>query len=200
MSDAKLETIRPGDWHAQPWKNGGGTTYEIAREDDEHGFTWRLSLAHVEADGPFSRFPGVDRTIALVEGDGFTLRRAGEHLVTLTEPLVPFAFSGDDALDCTLVGGPVRDLNLMVRRKGWRATTQTHALGKREALLLAPAVRTLLFVASGALDAGSAIAGSRPRDTTLGRHETAVLREHAPLRLAAAGDGAQLFVATLASR
>jgi len=58
-----------------PWKNGAGSTTEIAVFPQDAGFTdfdWRVSLATIGADGPFSVFPGVDRTLALVEGHGGT--------------------------------------------------------------------------------------------------------------------------------
>ena len=42
-----------------PWRNGGGTTSEIVVEPGPGGrFHFRLSIADVEASGPFSGFPG----------------------------------------------------------------------------------------------------------------------------------------------
>ena len=63
-----------------PWKNGGGTTAEIAAFPDGAGFNafdWRISLAEVASDGPFSAFPGIDRTLMLVEGARLALDRRG---------------------------------------------------------------------------------------------------------------------------
>lgn len=108
-----------GDLPATPWKNGGGSTREIACWPPGAGlddFAWRVSLARIAADGPFSRFAGVDRIITLLEGDGVRLRGPGvDH--RLDRPLAPFAFSGDTAIACTLLGGPSSDFNVMTRRR-----------------------------------------------------------------------------------
>ncbi len=99
-----------------PWKNGGGVTHELWREPAEPAdFNLRISMAEVAADGPFSRFPGVDRHLALVRGGGFRIvGPAGEHVVT--EVGAPIAFPGEDPWDCTLLAGSLRDFNVMVRR------------------------------------------------------------------------------------
>jgi environmental stress-induced protein Ves len=103
---------------ATPWKNGGGSTREIACWPPGAGFDafeWRVSIATIAASGPFSVFAGVDRAIMLLEGDGVHLRGEGvAHL--LATPLVPFEFRGDVAIDCTLLGGPSSDFNVMSRR------------------------------------------------------------------------------------
>jgi environmental stress-induced protein Ves len=103
---------------ATPWKNGGGSTREIACWPPGAGFDafeWRVSIATIAASGPFSVFAGVERTIMLLEGDGVHLRGEGvDHL--LAAPLVPFEFRGDVAIDCTLLGGPSSDFNVMSRR------------------------------------------------------------------------------------
>ena len=109
---------------ATPWKNGGGATRELAcwppGADLEH-FGWRVSVADVAAPGPFSLYPGVDRQILLWQGEGMHLRSAdGSVDRVLGRATVPFAFAGEVAIDCTLQGGPVRDLNLMLRRGQWR--------------------------------------------------------------------------------
>ena len=108
---------------ATPWKNGGGSTREIAcwppgaTLDD---FEWRVSIATIAASGPFSVFPGVDRTIMLLDGDGMRLKGDGVHAL-LDTPYEPFEFSGDEAVECTLLGGASTDFNVMCRRERWRA-------------------------------------------------------------------------------
>lgn len=101
-----------------PWRNGGGITEEIATSPAGAGlesFVWRVSIAEVARDGPFSRFPGIDRTITLIEGAGMSLSN-GSRAVVLRTPFEPYAFDGDESIDCALVSGPVRDFNAMVRR------------------------------------------------------------------------------------
>lgn len=104
---------------ATPWKNGGGVTRELVCWPAGAGldtFDWRISIASIAGSGPFSAFPGIARTIMLLDGDGVRLRAAGGIDHRLDTPLVPFSFSGDVPLDCDLLGGPSNDFNVMARR------------------------------------------------------------------------------------
>ena len=110
---------------ATPWKNGGGSTREIACWPPSSAlgdFGWRVSIASITEAGPFSVFQDVDRHIMLLDGDGVRLQtddgRIDHHLIT---PFVPFAFSGDEAINCTLAGGTSKDFNVMTRRGQWQA-------------------------------------------------------------------------------
>ena len=118
-----MRVLRASDHRSMPWKNGGGTTTEIAVWPEGaalDGFDWRVSVARIAASGPFSTFAGVDRIITLLEGDGVRLHGQDlEH--RLATPLAPFAFSGDARVDCTLLGGPSSDFNVMTRRGRLRA-------------------------------------------------------------------------------
>ncbi|MDE2289871.1 MAG: HutD family protein [Burkholderiales bacterium] len=114
----ELTVLRVDALPGMPWKNGGGTTRELAVFPAGAGFddfVWRVSVADVAQSGPFSALPGVDREIVLLEGEGMLLH--GEHL---THPLVksfePHAFAGETPVEATLCGGATRDLNLMTRR------------------------------------------------------------------------------------
>jgi environmental stress-induced protein Ves len=119
--------ISPADFVAMPWKNGQGVTHEIAREPASGAhFIWRLSLAEVEASGDFSLFPGYDRTIALVSGDGMELAFEEAPAKRLDRPMEPFAFRGEWHCRNRLLGGPCRDLNLMVDRA--RASSDAECL------------------------------------------------------------------------
>jgi environmental stress-induced protein Ves len=113
---------------ATPWKNGGGTTQEIACWPPGTGlsdFGWRVSIATIAAAGPFSAFAGVDRSIMLLEGEGVRLHsRDGRIDHRLDVPHRPFAFPGDAEVDCTLQGGASSDFNVMTRRGQWRAEVQ----------------------------------------------------------------------------
>lgn len=115
---AALQAFALDQLPARPWKNGGGVTREIACWPPGAGlddFDWRISVATIAAAGPFSAFPGVDRQIVLLDGDGVRLRGGGiDH--RLDRRLEPFAFAGDLPLDCDLLGGPSTDFNLMLRR------------------------------------------------------------------------------------
>jgi len=118
-----LRTITP-----QPWKNGAGLTREIAFGGPSAAeFDWRISVAEVTHDAPFSAFPGIDRCITLLQGAGMRLRAAdGRVDHALIEPLTPFRFSGDVALTATLLGGACNDFNVMTRRGRCRSEVDAH--------------------------------------------------------------------------
>lgn len=116
---------RAADRAATPWKNGGGVTREVAAwppSSGLDGFDWRVSLADVAADGPFSTFPGVDRLLTVIDGDGLALEIEGRTV--RLEPGAPFAFPGEAAVVARLTAGPIRDLNVMVRRGAWTARVE----------------------------------------------------------------------------
>ena len=114
------ETIALRRIAPQPWKNGAGLTRELAVAPAPDGFDWRLSIAEVARDAPFSAFPGIDRCIVLLDGAGMALRLP-QCVHPLVQPFTAFEFSGDDAVDARLVDGPTTDFNVMVRRGRWRA-------------------------------------------------------------------------------
>ena len=117
-----MRMIRATDYRRMRWKNGLGETAEVAIAPPQatlDAFDWRISLARVEADGPFSSFPGIDRTLTVVAGAGFRLVVDGAAPVDLTRHSPPFAFRGESAVQSTLLSGPVTDLNVMTRRLGF---------------------------------------------------------------------------------
>jgi environmental stress-induced protein Ves len=125
--------LKRTDHRRMPWKNGGGETIEIAVGPNGAGlddFDWRVSLAHVERDGPFSAFPGIDRTLSLVEGNGIVLSFDHGEAVAMTVESAPFSFAGDVAVQGHLMDGAVVDLNVMTRRGRARSvvTRIGHAL------------------------------------------------------------------------
>ncbi|MFY0581861.1 HutD family protein [Cystobacter fuscus] len=110
----------PTDYRDMPWKNGGGITRELLRlphPGEPERFLLRLSIATVASSGPFSLFPGVDRTLLFLEGEGMALRREGAPEVVLERGSAPFRFPGEVPFESRLLGGPVRDFNLMVDRE-----------------------------------------------------------------------------------
>jgi len=114
-----MRIVRAADCRVMPWKNGGGTTTEIAVHPEGAGlgdFHWRVSMARVESDGPFSSFPGVDRTLTILSGEGIRLAVGRREAVTLTAESLPFAFAGEVPAEAMLVGAAVTDLNVMTRR------------------------------------------------------------------------------------
>lgn len=136
---------------AAPWKNGGGCSTEIAVSPDGASFAdfdWRVSLATISADGPFSIFPGVDRTLALVDGAGVTLTIDGARRFVLCEDDPLMEFKGEADVDAMLNEGATIDFNIMTRR----ARCQ-HRLGRRgidgQAEFAPRGDLTVLFLAAG---------------------------------------------------
>lgn len=133
---------------AQAWKNGGGVTREVARQADGAGdILWRVSIAEVRGAGPFSHFPGIDRVLAVLEGRLLLDFGGGTAPVLVTPEIAAHAFPGDVPVSGTPDGGPVTDLNLMVRRGRMRGTQRQLPPGT-VTLPLTPAA-THLLVATG---------------------------------------------------
>ena len=106
--------IRCADVTAQPWRNGGGITRELLTWPPGPDWQLRLSVADIQADGPFSVFEGVQRWFVVLDGAGVELRINGQPQ-RLSCTSAPLCFSGDVPTDCRLIDGPTRDLNLMLR-------------------------------------------------------------------------------------
>jgi uncharacterized protein len=144
--------IRLTDCPPQPWKNGLGSTREIAvhppgaKIDD---FVWRASVAEVASAAPFSVFAGIDRQIALLSGNGFTMTMDDGRVHSLTTPFAPFAFAGEARVAVTLTDGPTRDFNLMVRRG--RAIGELQVWDEAGSYLPHPTI-VLIYAARGDID------------------------------------------------
>ncbi|MFO1325220.1 MAG: HutD family protein [Burkholderiales bacterium] len=143
--------LAPADYRRMPWKNGGGATLEIATHPvnaDLASFAWRVSIADVTRDGPFSTFPGVDRTLVLLAGNGMRLSGAGDP-IDLHARFEPVKFTGEAALDCALTDGPTRDFNLMVRRA---LASGEVVVVRDEGRALAPSATYVCHAAEGACE------------------------------------------------
>lgn len=119
--------LDPATARAMPWKNGGGTTVELAispADADLEDFAWRISTAQVAVDGAFSSFPGIDRSLAVLAGDGMCLQHADGRRETLLSGDAIAVFSGEEAISAQLLDGPITDLNLMTRRGLWTHQVQ----------------------------------------------------------------------------
>jgi len=114
----RLSLLSPSDYQRTRWKNDGGWTTEIARsaDDSASGFRWRISIAEIESDGPFSSFPGVDRDLLLLEGNGIELDIDGAAPRRMTQRFERARFNGESDVRCRLLAGPTRDFNVMARR------------------------------------------------------------------------------------
>jgi uncharacterized protein len=120
------------DYVTMPWKNGGGTTTELATFPPSASlahFVWRLSCAEVRVAGPFSAFPRIDRSLAVLSGVGLILHADESKQSNLSASLalsvrldqrsLPYRFMGELPIFAELLepDSPVIDLNLMTRRE-----------------------------------------------------------------------------------
>lgn len=108
----------PQSFQTLPWRNGLGSTVELLAEtpNKNEDFSWRLSIASVANDGPFSDFSGYDRTLLLLEGSGITLNKPNGVFKVLNSSLDYANFKGEDLIDATLHDGPIKDFNIMTLR------------------------------------------------------------------------------------
>ncbi|MGL4239019.1 HutD/Ves family protein [Tabrizicola sp.] len=106
-----MRHLTPADYHVMPWKNGRGQTVEMVRQDLANGqINYRLSIATVVENGPFSVFPGLNRSLTVIDGPGFDL--IGEHNLR-ADPLEPVMFPGDARMVAANVTAPSQDFNVM---------------------------------------------------------------------------------------
>ncbi|MEV8313440.1 HutD family protein [Streptomyces sp. NPDC059900] len=196
----RSDVLRWSQYRSMPWKNGGGTTREVAAGTvpappaSAHGFDWRVSVADVDAAGPFSPLPGIDRVITPVEGEGMVLTVDGAAYPV--RPLHPFAFSGDATTNCRLDAGAVRNMNVMTRRG--RATARVHittVTAAQETELTCATGETLFVVAA---TEGITVGAPDGLESALGRLDC--VRHEGPGALLLRGDGTVAAIRITAAR
>ena len=178
-----VRVVAASDARRMPWKNGRGTTLELATDapaGDPSAWTWRLSIADVPERGPFSPFPGIDRWIACLAGDGLRLHRR-DRVDEAPREGEALAFAGEDDVVGEPRGRGVRDLNLMLRRDGRRGRLRLmrgeggraggtvailHAFDATDALPVEVGTSTVLLAPGATLVASRSLAWpARPGDT-----------------------------------
>ncbi len=174
--DVAVRRLTAADYRRMPWRNGGGVTTEIALAPGPgERFLWRVSIADVASDGPFSRFDGYDRHIVVLDGAGMTLDCGANGRLEL-RPLAPRSFSGDWDVTGTLVAGPVRDFNVIVDRALASATLSVREVSSAEPIDVGPRETCLLHVLAG--DVGVASTGE-----TIVADASFRIEPHAPARV-----------------
>lgn len=154
-----MRVLHPSEYRVMAWKNGCGTTTQLFMSPEETAganapFDWRVSIAEVAADGPFSSFPGYDRHIMSIAGNGMTLEIADRPAIALERLYRPQSFSGDWQVFGRLRDGPVRDFNLMVRREFGEGRLSVIGPSQTEVALPPSRVALFLYVAEGAATVG----------------------------------------------
>ncbi len=124
-------------------------TCEIMRfpqDSSLESFDWRVSVATVQQGGAFSLFPGIDRSLAILEGKGIALDIGGAlQQLTPRDPVLRFDGAAD--VHSTLVDGDIVDFNVMTRRTAYTHTLERLAVTGQTALPCD--ALTLLYVING---------------------------------------------------
>jgi environmental stress-induced protein Ves len=143
-----MRIIRMSELKTIPWKNGGGVTREIAASQERGELAWRLSMADVDSDGPFSRFEGLTRILTVIEGNGMDLISAGKTQEALNG--LPVRFDGALNIESKLRDGPLRDLNLMFNPIFYDGDVTCRSGPHNEMLQAGPARTIAVFALRGA--------------------------------------------------
>jgi environmental stress-induced protein Ves len=145
VQTSRLQVVRKASFTATPWKNGGGITHEAIRVPaGADAFHWRVSVAHIDASGPFSDFAAYNRQMVLLQGAGLDLRFGSGGRETLRRPGDLVEFDGALTAHCELLQGPCVDLNLMVL-KSLRAAARVERGVESLVVAAAPGETTLIF-------------------------------------------------------
>lgn len=117
-----MPIIRQSDYKEMPWKNGGGVTREIACHKQQNKMIWRLSIAEVLADGPFSTFEDHHRILTVIKGDG--MRLVSEQSEIEANLRQPVSFDGSEAIYGYCKSKPIFNFNLIFDPKAIAADVQ----------------------------------------------------------------------------
>ena len=145
-----LRPLPAHEYRRERWRNGHGWTREVLRmPEGADDWDWRLSIAEIEHDGPFSSFPGIERILVLLHGNGVRLRFDDGELREVVPPYGRVRFAGERALTGELIDGPTHDLNLMWRRDRVEAELWHRPLVGLMVLFVEPGEQWLVFLLSG---------------------------------------------------
>lgn len=175
-----MRILKADEYRRMPWRNGGGETAEVAigpAGATLNDFDWRVSMARIECDGPFSIFPDTDRTLTVLRGEGLHLSIVGSAPVELTCDSEPLAFPGDVAAHATLLGGTVTDLNVMTHRERLQHSMRRVRIeGSVELVLDAPLALLVCAQAAVRIEVNAQTARLETLDTLVLEETPAALR------------------------
>lgn len=106
-----ITLLDPAGYLRTPWKNGGGTTVDIAFSGD----VWRFGRTPIVQPGPFSDYTSYDRVQVLVSGGGLVLETPQAE-IDVRQPFRPVRFAGEIPIVSRLEAGPVEVVNLIGAR------------------------------------------------------------------------------------
>ena len=149
MSTARSRVVPANEYRRERWRNGAGWTREIAAQPAGGDWAWRLSIAEIEQDAPFSRFEGIDREIVLISGNGVRLRFDDGSVHALEPPHGRLRFSGEANVHGELIDGATQDFNLMWRRSAIDALLWLRPLGGPMVIFADPGTTWAVHLLSG---------------------------------------------------
>ncbi|KAI9006939.1 hypothetical protein DFJ74DRAFT_773549 [Hyaloraphidium curvatum] len=143
-----VEVARTDQHVTMAWKNGLGTTSEIAIRPRGAKFTdvfdWRLSLSELEASCSFSVFPGYNATILLLPGpivDEYNLRSNRTSLASIQhnneestrplKPLVPYNYDAAFPTSCNVETAPLYHLTLLTNASKFDAKVAVETISAK---------------------------------------------------------------------
>jgi environmental stress-induced protein Ves len=168
MTVAAITRLPARGHRVMAWANGGGETAEVAiapagASIAARDFDWRISMARVAADGPFSALAGYDRHLTLIAGGGMTLDAGAHGRLVLARPFASATFPGDWPVEGRLHDGPIDDLNVMTRRGRATAAVEIRMV-EGDGTLDLDAATTLVVALAGRVRACSKMGGGRADD------------------------------------
>ncbi len=157
-----LQLIPAHEYRRERWRNGFGWTREILRLPDSttdtgDAWDWRMSIAEIEQDGPFSIFPGVERELILLHGNGLRLRFDDDAVHAIEPPHGRLRFAGERIAFGELIDGPTHDFNLMWRRDRIDAELWHRPLVGLMVLFVEPGEQWAVHVLSGHAQASDSV-------------------------------------------
>jgi environmental stress-induced protein Ves len=146
----KVRHLPANEYRRERWKNGLGWTREIVRHPEgSDNWHWRISIAEVDKDGPFSAFPGCDRELVLLSGEGMRLIFEDGESVVLNPPHDRHRFGGERVLKAELIDGPTHDFNAIWRRDAVQSLVLHRPLVGAMVFFAESGVRWLVYLLKG---------------------------------------------------
>lgn len=136
-------------YRRERWRNLLGWTREIVRHPDSDAWAWRISIAEIERDARFSTFPGIERELVLLSGNGLRLRFVDGDVHELRAPHDRVRFDGARSVRGELLDGPTLDFNLMWRRESTDAELWHRPLAGSMVLFVEPHTTWVVHLLAG---------------------------------------------------
>ena len=187
----RVRHLPANEYRRERWRNERGWTREIHRHPEAAAdWQWRVSIAEIDVDAPFSAFPGCDRELVLLAGEGMHLRFDDGETATLLPPHDRLRFAGERPLHAELIAGPTHDFNLIWRRDAVQATLLHRPLVGPMVFFAEPGVTWLVHLMQG-----QARFKDLPRPLHLAQGDSVLLLPDAdgPSRLILEGGGEALL-------